>query len=470
MLLTAKIVGHSRHFAYLCVKILPFMRKHILILILLLTVTAMQAQKNQQSATSTQSAPDTAIVTAYADSLARLAQRIGSQQATHSAPSPYLFRLFAPGTVYASALMQNMGTANDAASTWPNLPSLGSTEDRQLQLDAAINDRLNNAYVSYPQLFATTQQHLSDGGRIRTDLVAPKQEPTFIEDAPEELVLPDVAAEAAEPEVKKPNFWTFKGNGSLQFTQSYYSLNWYQGGEKNYAMLSQLTAEANYNNQRRIQWDNKFEAQLGFQTSETDQYHKFKATNNLLRLTSNLGIKAAGNWNYSAQLQLETQPYKSYKANSDEITAAFISPLYVRSSIGMDYNIKKKRFEGKLHLAPLSYVITYVDRDELIDRYGIDPGHNSKHEWGPNIEFNFTYRMWKNISWASRLYWFSNFHLTRIEWENTINFTINKYLSTKLFLYPRFDDSNDKYRAGEDHDGTFLMFKEWFSLGLNYDF
>ena len=399
----------------------------------------------------------TNIVTAYTDSLKLLLDSIQRLEQP-SAPSPYMFRLYAPGTVYSSALAQDMGTAVDPG------------DDAQLQLDAAINTRLNNAYVLFPVLFTGTEQQLINGGRFLTDLAQPAEEPVMLADQTEEIILPEVDIEAVEPEVKKPNFWTFKGNGSLQFTQSYYSQNWYQGGEKNYAMLSQLTAEANYNNQRRVQWDNKFEAQLGFQTSETDQFHKFKATSNLLRLTSNLGIKAVGHWNYAAQLQLETQPYKSYKANSDELTATFISPLYVRSSIGMDYIIKKKRFEGKLHLAPLSYVITYVHRDELISRYGINEGHHSKHDWGPNVEFTFTYRMWKNISWASRLYWFSNFHLTRIEWENTLNFTINKYISAKLFLYPRFDDSNDKYRAGENHDGTFLMFKEWLSLGLNYDF
>ena len=57
-----------------------------------------------------------------------------------------------------------------------------------------------------------------------------------------------------------------------------------------------------------------------------------------------------------------------------------------------------------------------------------------------------------------------------IEWENTFELRVSKYISANLFLYPRFDDSNDKYRAGENHDGTFLMFKEWLSLGLNYDF
>ena len=400
---------------------------------------------------------DSILIASYTDSLATLVQKIQKQPAAKGFQSPYFFRIFAPGTVYASALAQNMNGSEH-------------TEDTQLLLNQAINEQLNIAYVEHPQLFSTTQRQLITAGRLRSDLDNPIEETVLLTETNEEIMLPDVDIEAVEPEVKKPNFWTFKGNGSLQFTQSYFSDNWYQGGEKNYAMLGQVIAEANYDNQRRVQWDNKFEAQLGFQTSETDQYHKFKATSNLLRLTSNLGIKAVGHWNYAAQIQLETQPYKSYKANSPDITAAFLSPLYVRSSIGMDYIIKKKRFDGKLHLAPLSYVITYVSRDELIDRYGIDPGHNSKHEWGPNVEFTFTYHMWKNISWASRLYWFSNFHLTRIEWENTLNFTINKYLSAKLFLYPRFDDSSDKYRAGEDHDGTFLMFKEWFSLGLNYEF
>ena len=432
------------------------MRKIFILLALCSIALHAQAQHHHRQKTGAQKV-DAGIVTAYSDSLTQLVNDLQSLS-TPSTPSPYLFRLFAPGTVYTSALAQSMGTAEDPGN------------DAQLQLDATINDYLTSAYILYPQLFSSTELQLNNAGRLRTDLPQLPNVPILLTETTEDIILPDVDVEAVEPEVKKPNFWTFKGNGSLQFTQSYYSQNWYQGGETNYAMLSQLSAEANYNNQRRVQWDNKFEAQLGFQTSETDQYHKFKATNNLLRLTSSLGIKAIGNWNYAAQLQLETQPYKSYKANSDEITAAFISPLYVRSSIGMDYIIKKKRFEGKLHLAPLSYVITYVKRDELLERYGINEGHHSKHEWGPNVEFTFTYHMWKNISWASRLYWFSNFHLTRIEWENTLNFTINRYLSAKLFLYPRFDDSSDKYRAGEDHDGTFLMFKEWLSLGLNYDF
>ena len=144
----------------------------------------------------------------------------------------------------------------------------------------------------------------------------------------------------------------------------------------------------------------------------------------------------------------------------------------------MDFNIKKERFSGKLHLAPLSYVITYVKVDSRVTRYGIVQGHNSKHEWGPNVEFTFDYKIAKNVSWHSRTYWFSNFKLTRLEMENTFNFTINKYLSAKLFINPRYEDTK-YYNIKRNEDGsladdsareTHWMMKENLSLGLNYDF
>ena len=85
----------------------------------------------------------TNIVTAYTDSLKLLLDSIQRLEQP-SAPSPYMFRLYAPGTVYSSALAQNMGTAVDPG------------DDAQLQLDAAINTRLNNAYVLFPVLFTGT--------------------------------------------------------------------------------------------------------------------------------------------------------------------------------------------------------------------------------------------------------------------------------------------------------------------------
>ena len=43
--------------------------------------------------------------------------------------------------------------------------------------------------------------------------------------------------------VVRPNFWTHKGNGYVQFTQHYISDNWYKGGESTNALLSGLVLE-----------------------------------------------------------------------------------------------------------------------------------------------------------------------------------------------------------------------------------
>ena len=284
-------------------------------------------------------------------------------------------------------------TENAAAA---QRPQLGSTTDKQLQLAEDINNALAQAYITSPQFFSTTQQELMSTSRIRSDL-SKKEESNkklaekVVEDKPQMQV------DVVDVEVMKPNFWTLKGNGGMQFTQNHFSDNWYQGGDDMYSMLTLLTLDANYDNKRKIQWDNRFEAQLGFQTTENSK-PKFRATSNLLRLTSKLGVKAIGKWNYAAQLQLQSQPYMTYDGSGDNVVADFISPLYIRSSIGMDYKFNWKKLSGSLYLAPLSWNVTYVDRDPLVTRYGINEGHNSKHDWGPNINLTFSWKLMKNIT------------------------------------------------------------------------
>ncbi|MBQ9285046.1 MAG: DUF3078 domain-containing protein [Bacteroidaceae bacterium] len=455
------------------------MRK-LFAIIALATATAAAAETAVNNSQQRTSFADS-IIASYTDSLAIIVDAYTNPQPHRVVFSPYLFRLLSQGTLYNAALTQQM--AQQQTLTMPSsLPSLGSKADYQLLLVEASNNQLARAYTAAPQLFTATQQQLTESGGLRTDITAPIVEEVKLAQKVEEET-PDVEVEAVEPEVKKPNFWTFKGNGGLQFTQNYVSKNWYKGGLNSYTMLSILNVEANYNNQRKVSLSNKFEARLGFQTAENN-VPKFRPTDNLLRFTSNLAIKAIGHWNYAAQLQLQSQPYRGYQGASKTVISDFLSPLYVRSSIGMDYNIKKKRFDGVLKLAPLSYVITYVHVDSRVTRYGIHEGHNSKHDWGPNLQFTFNYKMTKDISWQSRLYWFSNFKSTLIENEHTFKFTINKYLSANLFLYPRFDDTRFwGLDFKKDADGkvtdqlsddsarrTHWMFQEYLSIGLNYDF
>lgn len=415
------------------------------------------------------------IIAAYSDSLLQTVNNIyqvsvdSDAEVKLTTPSPYLFRLFCNGTVYDAALHQEMGYGDAKVDTFnyvtKTLPSLGDKTDTQLLLNTAINSQLSKAYVTFPRTFSSTEDALDQAGTLRNELSTTIQEDVKLA---EEVVpeVPDIVIEQVEPEVKKPNFWECKGNGSLQFSQNFFTENWYQGGTKSYSMLVALTLEAHYNDKQKLQWDNVLDAQLGFQTMENST-PKFRATTDLLRFTTKIGYKMAKNWNYAGRIILESQPFPIYSNDGKKITSTFASPLIAKTSVGIDWKLNLKRFTSSLYLAPVEYNLTYVHRPDIRPRYGMNEDQPTKHEWGPNITLTYEWRIWDNISWNARLYWFSNFKLTRIEWENTFNFTINKYLSAKLFLYPRFDDSSTKYYS---EDNNYFMFKEWLSLGLNMNF
>ncbi len=334
-------------------------------------------------------------------------------------------------------------------------------------LQSLIDRQYARLYTDFPSLVSVTEDSILSERPLWQGFDKPLANDLRFTDMATPSLLASDFSEPIVPLPRKPRFWTLKGSGSLQFTQSYYSDNWYQGGEKNYAELSMFTFEANYDNKRKVQWDNKLEVQLGFQTS-SDTVHKVKVTSNLLRYTTNLGYQAAHDWYYTGSLVTYTQIMRFYDTNANTYSTGFASPLYLTLSVGMTYKFASKggAFSGSLLLSPIAYNMRYVACDSLRERYSVEQGKKAYHNFGPSLTLTHTLSIAKNVSWESRLYYFTNLKYVDFEWENTFTFTINKYLSAKLFLYPRFDDSSTAYRG----DKGYLMFKQWLSLGLSFDF
>ena len=116
---------------------------------------------------------------------------------------------------------------------------------------------------------------------------------------------------------------------------------------------------------------------LGFQTSKTDEKHKLKTNDDLLRLTTKIGYKATKHWFYTLQVQAYTQFYPSFKANSDEVSSDFLSPFNLVVSLGMDYKLELKRFKGSANLSPVAYNFRSVERRSLFGNFWIGVG--TKH-------------------------------------------------------------------------------------------
>ena len=424
----------------------------VVLLIVLLFVDA-SAQRSKQSRVVT---PDTAqVVKDYMDSLVVLRRQLDSlhqvnaQLRTEVSDGRY-FRLFAPATFYHSG-------ANKQLSLFPQ------TGD---EVTDAIDEAMMKLYMRRPDLVKNNESNLKDVGSLRDDVNT---------ELTQKVDLVDMAAPLPEePEavpvavvIQKPNFWKFKGDGYLQFLQNYVSNNWHKGGESNYSAVAAATLELNYNDKDKVLFENKLEMKLGFQTSSSDTIHKFKTNNDLLRLNSKLGLQAHKHWYYTLQLLAYTQFAKGLKANDPQTYSDFMSPFHLNLGVGMEYKVSafNNRLTGSLNFLPLSFNFVYVDRDALTSSNGIEGNHHTREEFASQFTADLKWQIADQISWKSRFYANTSYHRSLIEWENQFELKVTKYISANLFLYPRFDDSNN----WDEHLGYF-QFQEWSSIGLTYSF
>ena len=367
------------------------------------------------------------------------------------------YRLFAPLTFYHNVANKALALDSESAGKDP--------------VTDAIDAALMKMYMKRPDLVNTTESDLMATGSILENVDKPiENQVEFVEEVMQPSIL-DIPQDIPDTVmVQKPKFWTYKADGFLQFMQNYVSGNWYKGGESNYSMLGALTLEANYDNKEKWIWDNKLELKLGLLLSSTDTLHKVKSNEDLIRFTSKVGLQASHRWYYTLQLQTYTQFTPGYKSNDPKVYSDFFSPFNLNLGLGMDYKVesKNKRLTGTINLSPVAINYRYVGRLSLSTSYGLDEGKHSMAEFGPLVTANIVWKFNDVISWKSRLFGFTSFKRVEVEWENTFELRVSKYITANLFLFPRFDDAS---KSGKyDEDLGYLQFREYSSLGFAYTF
>lgn len=344
---------------------------------------------------------------------------------------------------------------------------LQNSNAHQLSIDRS----LMSIYIKHPEWIIDTEQRLSEEGGIEYKPNKPIVNDEEMTSHAEEVIIPKNQTNISEPVTLvtvRPNFWSYAGDYSLQFLQNYVSDNWYKGGESNYSMIGAATLQANYNDKEKIKWDNKLEMKLGMQSSQGDTLHNYKSSEDLIRLTSKLGVQATKKWYYTLQAIASTQFTHGYKANDPAVYSDFMSPFNMNLSLGMDYKVEwfDKRLTGTVNISPIAGNFKYVDRLSLAKKYGIDEGKHSLWDLGSTFTTDLSWAISDLIKWKTRLYAYTTYHRAEVEWENTVTFQLSKYISTQVFVYPRFDDSakkrNSKY--------GYFQLKEYWSLGFNYSF
>ena len=332
--------------------------------------------------------------------------------------------------------------------------------------DRWVNQVLMNFYLENPEQVVGNEIYFADA--ILLDDVQVVNQPRKEQVMSYMQVVNPVDKASAENEFKvlKPNFWKKTAAASLQFSQYGISDNWYQGGESTNALLSELKLTSNYDDRQRVQFENSLEIKIGFITAPSDTVHSYKTNADLFRLNSKLGVRAIKNLYYTIAAEFKTQFFSNYKTNTNDLISSFLSPAQLDLSVGMDYKLNKNKFNLSLMGAPFSYTFVYISNDKIVNpsSFNVEPGHTSANLFGSKVTANLDWKIAKNISYISKLEYFTTYDKVIASWENTFNFQLNRYLSTKLFLHARYDDG---VTLTEEND-TYFQFKEMLTFGLAY--
>ena len=425
------------------------MKRNFLITLFLIVSLGAIAQVNNPISVRSDERPSMDKIQAYIDSLKSLKDSVFTRKMPNVQRGQRLrrndMRLFLPLTYYG------------------NVAERLFTRDRK---ESPILSELMHLYLTRPDLVEGTDRMVQQQQTKLDDIKAPiHHDPTLVEKVADRPVEPtNVPVDVL---VKRPNFWTFSGDYALQFLQNYVSGNWYKGGESNYSALVSLVMQANYNNKQKVKWENRLELKYGMQSSRSDSLHSFKSTEDLIRLTSKLGLQATKRWYYTVQFIGNTQFSHSYRSNDPKIYSAFAAPLNINLSIGMDYSVDwmNHRLKGNFHLAPLAYNMKYTRMLELTRRLGIKDGNHFLHDFGSEFTVDLEWQLMESLTWKTRLYGYSTYKRTELEWENTFTFRFNRYISSRVFIYPRFDDG-----VSRDDHYAFWQLKEFASIGFQYSF
>lgn len=286
----------------------------------------------------------------------------------------------------------------------------------------------------------------------------------------EEMKFDNAKNDAIEGVKKKEIHWLRTFQSSIQFSQAYISPNWYQGGQKNVnAILSVLyNIRLNEKFHPNLLFDTTIQYKLGVNSAPNDTVHSYNITEDLLQAYTKFGLKAANNWYYSVNALFKTQVTKSYPANSRNLKSAFMSPGEVNVGVGMTYSKTTPRLTFNASIAPLSYNLkTCLNEDLNPASFGIDNGKKTKSSYGSNTELTFNWKWSYNISYRSRIFLFTNYKYVQGDWENTLQFNVNRFLSTQFYWHLRYDTQTKRLPDSSWHR---FQFKEIFSFGLSYTF
>jgi len=282
--------------------------------------------------------------------------------------------------------------------------------------------------------------------------------------------------------------WQRGGTGTLNFSQVSLS-NWAAGGQSSLSLLGLGSSYAHFRGDNHT-FDLAGNLVYGLLKAGKA---KLRKNDDRLEVNARYARSFAQNWSYAAQLNLKTQLTPTNDVvKTDSLLSRFFAPAYILASIGFEY---KPGEAFSLFLSPTTGKFTVVADQTLSDagafgvraaRRGTDgrvvagTGERLREELGAYLNARYRRPVMANITYQTRLELFSNyFHNPQnidVNWENLLDFKINKFFSASVATTLIYDDdilvplNQDEQNSNLTARGRRIQFKETLGIGLTYKF
>lgn len=303
--------------------------------------------------------------------------------------------------------------------------------------------------------------------------------------------------------------WVRGGFFSTNISNTSFS-NWSQGGTNNTALIASSSLFAIH---RSIDgkgiWENYLDLAYGLMRNggakieDPDDAEKtisnpFVKNEDKLVFLTKYGRKINPKLNYAALFSLNTQMFPGWSSKDvlrrEGHVSNFLAQGFGYLSVGLDY---KPQPYLSIYFSPITAKYTLVREQRLADLglYGVRPaeydtlgnklrdGETFRTELGWYINITFNKEVAKNITYQSRLELFQNYKTFKndtgssatpfeqidLNWQNTLNMKINKYISVVLINQIIWDYDVDT-KTTEEGTQRNWQFKNFFGVGFSATF
>lgn len=266
---------------------------------------------------------------------------------------------------------------------------------------------------------------------------------------------------------------------SLTTNQTGYK-NWAAGGTNYISLSLRSLLDHSYTSDDkkfyvRTTWDLRF----GMTTKEYQDKNdvtkkKFAKNEDLILFTNNFNYKLSGKIFYDFNTSITTQFANTYAHVDDELPVSkFFAPATVNIGLGLSYKLDDNRM---ITVSPISGNMLFVNDKRLSDlgSFGVEPGKKILPNVGMNIKVNWLQPIVRDkntkaviLSYKVLADMFYDYKtLPVLNWNNTINFVIFKYLTLNLNWTLKYDSRVEPQEGCKTH----WQFNDILSIGVAYTF